>query len=287
MQRRCPNLAHVYGQLGNVASREGRWADAVLNYRRSGELEPRSYDVLGNLYDVLEYVRRHQEAISVARQMAALRPDDLGAGFRVADTGFCATGDPKIVEDWLASVPANRRSEQEFETAQAVWAFLRGDATENVRWRRETGATGRGFHYALFLATGLEQARDTLAEALKAADDLIASQPESRMGWGDRSMLLAILGETDAALAAANRAVELMPETLDAKFGAVQATWRAQVLALVGRKDEAVQELARLLRKPCLLNVHEMRHELAWRPLQGYPPFEALLADPKNNEPLF
>jgi hypothetical protein len=36
-----------------------------------------------------------------------------------------------------------------------------------------------------------------------------------------------------------------------------------------------------------LWSVTVLRHFLSWRALQGDPRFEALLNDPKNNEPLF
>jgi hypothetical protein len=45
-------------------------------------------------------------------------------------------------------------------------------------------------------------------------------------------------------------------------------------------------ELARLLREPSGVNVHEMRRDPYWRPLLGDPRFEALLNDPQNNAPL-
>jgi hypothetical protein len=47
-------------------------------------------------------------------------------------------------------------------------------------------------------------------------------------------------------------------------------------------------EYARLLRVPSSgLNVHEMKSSPFYAPLRGDPRFEALLNDPKNNEPLF
>jgi hypothetical protein len=60
-------------------------------------------------------------------------------------------------------------------------------------------------------------------------------------------------------------------------------------LAALGRKGEALVEVAQMLRLPNQLglSVPVLRHSLSWKALQGDPRFEALLNDPKNNEPLF
>ena len=58
------------------------------------------------------------------------------------------------------------------------------------------------------------------------------------------------------------------------------------ILAWVGERDQALAEVARLLRLPAGLNVHELRRSPHYRPLQGDPAFEVILNDPANNAPL-
>jgi hypothetical protein len=47
-----------------------------------------------------------------------------------------------------------------------------------------------------------------------------------------------------------------------------------------------VAELRRFLAKPSQWNVSDVRRRSSWA-LGGYAPFEELLADPKNNAPLY
>lgn len=60
-----------------------------------------------------------------------------------------------------------------------------------------------------------------------------------------------------------------------------------EVCALVGEKDRAISELTDLLRTPSPANVHELRVLPVFQNLRSDPRFEALLRDPKNNQPFF
>ena len=45
--------------------------------------------------------------------------------------------------------------------------------------------------------------------------------------------------------------------------------------------------MRRLLAEPSVGNIHEFKNGLWFAPLKGYPAFEAIVNDPKNNQPLF
>ena len=99
----------------------------------------------------------------------------------------------------------------------------------------------------------------------------------------------ALLGQAAEALRDARKAVELMPESLDANDGPRYSRTLAVVHAWTGDKDRALAELTRLLRVPFGYegSVHDLRVDAAFAPLRGDPRFEALLKDPKNHAPLF
>ena len=78
-----------------------------------------------------------------------------------------------------------------------------------------------------------------------------------------------------------------MPLSRDALDGATYAQYRAGIYDWTGDKEYALAEYQRLFRIPTttLGNVHELK--AGYSTLHGDPRFEALLADPKNNAPLF
>ncbi|MBI4622570.1 MAG: hypothetical protein HY736_05015 [Verrucomicrobia bacterium] len=108
----------------------------------------------------------------------------------------------------------------------------------------------------------------------------------------------ALLGKKEEALRCARRAVELVPESLDAIDAGRYRAILAFVEAWTGEKDAAIAAYAGLLRRPygswdagpnaaSSTTIHVMKHDPRYAPLRGDPRFEALLNDPKNNAPLF
>jgi hypothetical protein len=81
---------------------------------------------------------------------------------------------------------------------------------------------------------------------------------------------------------------EILPESRDAIDSVFTRLARVYVFGLAGRKQEAVDELARMLARPTGYGLNLMRMDTLLRhTLGGFAPFEALLADPKNSAPLF
>jgi tetratricopeptide (TPR) repeat protein len=110
-------------------------------------------------------------------------------------------------------------------------------------------------------------------------------------GFEDRTgrllaMNLSVLGDYQAALEALDathaQAISegLNPDSWDS------VGERVIILFQLGRKDEAMAELARLLKIPCGLNVNFARNNWQYHFLQGDPAFEALLGEPANNAPM-
>jgi TolB-like protein len=97
----------------------------------------------------------------------------------------------------------------------------------------------------------------------------------------------AVLGEEDTALEIFDQLMSSVGENpQDTATRMDIEKDRALALAWLGRLDEAVVELDRLIKEPIDLNVHLMRHCLDFWPLRDHPGFQAILDDPANNQPL-
>jgi hypothetical protein len=90
-------------------------------------------------------------------------------------------------------------------------------------------------------------------------------------------MILAGLGEKNAAIAEGRLAVELLPESQDALDGPKTTVALAQIYAWTGENDHALQLLDRSLSTPSGVTVHFLRLDPMWDPLRSDPRFQALI----------
>jgi tetratricopeptide (TPR) repeat protein len=97
------------------------------------------------------------------------------------------------------------------------------------------------------------------------------------------SLIHAVLGQKDAAIKEAERAITLLPSGKDAVDGPRQAENLASVEALVGDKNGAIPRLQRLLEIPYtnFLTPALLRLDPQWDPLRGDPRFQKLCEEKK------
>ena len=292
-----PNSPVVFNSLGLIQRRQGRWAQSLVNTRRASELDPANLNYQRNLLATLRAARRWDEAIVTQRRIVTLLPGDLQEAYFLAYGHFQATGSTREGEAFFARLKPEQLNSPECIELRKFWAGSMGDYAEAIRldklqpyydvdgnphYEQAFGAASN--HYALGdRAAAIARLGDFPAE-LRAQ---LVREPKSVRLWAFLSGMEAILGNKEEALRCSERSVELMPESSDALDGVSYAAYRAITYDFVGEKDKALAEFARLFRTPStvLMNVHEFTR--GYSTLHGDPRYEAMLADPANNAPLF
>jgi tetratricopeptide (TPR) repeat protein len=130
-----------------------------------------------------------------------------------------------------------------------------------------------------------EKARSAFERARTIAEKALRESPDDAQRHVILGMILAGLGEREAAIAEGRRAVEITPESADALGGPFLTASLAQIYAWVGEKDQALQLVDHSLQTPNGVTVWMLKLDPMWDPLRGDPRFEALFAKvfaPKN-----
>ena len=292
-----PNSPVVFNSLALIQRRQGRWAQSLVNARRASELDPSNINYLRNQLATQRAGRRWDETLATKRRIVALLPNDLQEAYELSYGHFLAYGSTREMEAFFARLSPQQLDSPLVINLRQHWAGATGNFAEAVRLDRLQpyyDEDGQPHYEQAYLAATNYHALGDLAGAKARLGDFPAElrarlerEPKSVRFWTFLAGMEVILGNNAEALRCAERSVELMPESRDALDGVNYAAFRAFTYDLVGEKEKALAEYARLLRTPAVsfVNVHEWKY--AYSTLKGDPRFEALLSDPANNAPLF
>jgi adenylate cyclase len=290
-----PNSAEAYAHLGYILRRQSRWTESLANLRLAGLLDPRNDSIASTLAETLMALNRYDEALIESRHAAELAGDSLLVENFSNLVVFYQTGSTRGSEEFLSKVRPTPAQTNEFLFLQLNLARAKGDWVQALKLDQQDGSVdpldGRWEHKAMQVgdligAKDLAAARTLAKKLIPEFKAGLEQQPDNSDIWGQFAFLQAVLGENEQALASANKAVKLVPQSADSIVGGFNSYNRAQVLAWTGDKEGALAEFARLLRTPYGANVHSANVDPGWLPFQGDPRFEALLNNPTNNAPL-
>jgi tetratricopeptide (TPR) repeat protein len=292
-----PNSSEAYGSLGLIYRRQGHWADALASLHRALELDPHAGRYRTTLAEVLLALHHYDEARAEYHRMVADHPDLPYWGFQEVQVAFAARGSTGEADAWFAGLKPVPESADMILFLRKNWARTRSDWAEALRLdEQQRYFDGFGSPHWMqdldrawdYVGIGdMAKAKALTQELLPAVKKELAEHPSgfqalSYLGFSD-----ALLGDREGALAVARKLAVLLPESVDAAGGPDVSRARAGILAWAGEKDEALAEFSRMLHVPYGTNVHFSAYDLSWLPLRDDPRFTALLADPKNNEPLY
>jgi Flp pilus assembly protein TadD len=282
-----PNEPRVFWLLGVIQRRQGRPREAIENFRKATQLDPANPDFSDNLYFSLLANRRYGEASAELRRIRAGTSQTLATRYELARISFLEHGTTKTMDEFLAKLTPAEANSPYIQSRQRFWTLV-GRNLADTAGRQASPLAPSGAP----LQPSPNNDNNTAAnEATKQSSELrdrIKGEPDNHRVWNDLALAEASLGNRDEALRCVRKAMELVPISLDALTGRDYRRSFARVQQRTGDREAAISEYARLLRVPFSgLHVHEMRHDQQFSSLRGDPRFEALLNDPKNNEPLF
>ena len=292
-RRGLPNESEVYLALGAIQRRQGKWAESTANFEKAVSLNPKDNLPLQNLATNYQDLRNFDAANKTIDRGLALDPTEFGLLELKSKLAIFEKGDFSVAEKAFAAVKSiPMTNEQKLKTANA-----RADVFVLERKYQEALREAESlpddplalihpealcYKYFLigFARKALQDEAGARAAFLKTKDLLEAQlkeSPDAEEMHVQLAKVLAHLGDKDAALAQARRATELRPESKDALGGAEIAAGVAEVHAILGDNDRAIEILDGLLSRPSAVTVQGLKLNPIWDPLRSDPRFQALI----------
>src|SRR5438309_5306453 len=288
-----PGSSDVPGALALIARRQGRWDESVAYWEQTLVLDPRNTEWLALAAETYANLRQFPAALKTYDRVLDIVPNDPDTVASKAKI-YQAEGNLEQAGKLLAGVNAQTPSFIAFLTKMNQ-LFLERHFDEAIRLihsrlteYRDVSDIERFFN-PFFLVLAHENAGDivgaraTAQQMLRPLEPLSQKDPDNPNFAQVLSLIHAVLGQKDAAIKEAERAITLLPSGKDAVDGPRAEENLAFVEVLVGNKNGAIPRLQHLLQIPynnCLTPAL-LRLNPQWDPLRGDPRFQKLCEEKK------
>jgi TolB-like protein/predicted Zn-dependent protease len=281
-----PGSSDVPAALALIARRQGHWDESVTYWEQTLALDPRNTRWLGSAAETYSMLRQFPAALKTYDRLLDIVPNDPDTVASEAKI-YQAEGNLEQAGKLLAGVNAQTPSFNAFTTKMNQLFFERhfDEAIRLIHSResRDLSDIERLFNpfflvVAQQCAGDIAGARATAQQLLPPIEALRQKAPDNPNFASALSLIHAVLGEKDAAIKEAERAITLLPSAKDAVDGPKLEEQLAGVEVMVGEKNRAIPRLQHLLEIPYtnFLTPAVLRLDPLWDPLRGDPRFQKL-----------
>ena len=288
-----PGSSDVPAALAAIARRQGHWDESVAYWEQTLALDPRNIQWLASAAVTYSMLRQFPAALKTYDRVLDLVPNDSDTVASEAAI-FQAEGNLEQAAKLLTGVNAQTPSFNAFlmKTNQLILERHCDEAIRLIHSRltefHDVSDVERLFdQWALVdaqeCAGDISGARATAQQMLPLLETFCKKAPDSPLFLSGLSLVHAVLGQKDAAIKEAERAITLLPSGKDAVDGPVYEEHLASVEVLVGDKNRAIPRLKRLLEIPYtnFLTPALLRLDPQWDPLRGDSRFQKLCEEKK------
>jgi TolB-like protein/Tfp pilus assembly protein PilF len=291
-QRGLPNESEVYMAIGAIQRRQGRWAESTANLEKAVSLNPKDTWPLQNLAFNYQMLRDFNKANQTIDRALALDPTGFGPLEVKSKLAILEKGDFSMAEkafETLQSVPMSNELKLKIANGWADVLLLERKYPEGLHQAEslpdDQFSVFPEHLWSKYFCIGFARkalhdepgARAAFLKAKSIAEEKLKRNPDSEDAHIQLAKVLAFLGERDAAVAEAQRASELRPESKDAFGGPEIMEGVAQVHAILGDGDQTIEILDGLLSRPSGVTVQSLKINPIWDPLRDDPRFQALI----------
>jgi TolB-like protein/Tfp pilus assembly protein PilF len=291
-QRGLPNESEVYLAIGAIKRRQGKWAESNANFEKAVSLNPHDWWSLQNLTHNYGMLRDFAKANQTIDRAIAANPTALGPWEVKSKLAISEKGDFSVAErafEAVKSFPMTNEQKLKIASGRADVFLLERKYSEGLQQAESLPDDQLAAYpkhlWAKYYCIGFARkalhddsgARAAFLKAKSIAEENLKRSPDSEDAHLGLAKVLAQLGEKESALQEAQRATELVPESKDAFSGPEIASGVAEVYAILGDNDRAIEILDGLLSRPSGVTAQGLKVNAIWDPLRSDPRFQALI----------
>src|SRR5258707_2563883 len=288
-----PNNPEAIELQGFMDRRQGRFQEAVNEFKAALELDPQNPQGISDLAFTLVSLRRFKAASEVYDRLIKLVPDQ--AALKIEKeffTTFLATGDDTKLQAAIGELPKSASTDREIVSTSLTLALNNRDwsrASQLVDQLQKNGGEDNGnFGYAAIpvpagcysILLARLQGHELSSTFFTSRDELNKKVQSSSSAYllSALAVVDALLGRTDDGNADAQNAVNMLPIAKDPLDGPCVLANSAVVHAWTGAVEQAFTELEVLTTIPRGVYYGQLKRDPWWDPLRKDPRFDKLLA---------
>jgi TolB-like protein/Tfp pilus assembly protein PilF len=291
--RTLPNNALIFEWNGYIDRRQGRWHDAMRNFERAMELDPRNARIVTDAAITYALMRDYRQAATTIERLIALEPKTIGHRELLAWLDASERVDIRALRalvEKTANDPALLRtlSGKMFFLSIFLRDPIAADRALEAITDNTFGVRGGAVQFTRAYSEGLvarlkgdeDGARAAFSAARAELEKVVRAERDDRTESSalcSLGLIDAALGRKQEALSEGRRGVELMPITKDALNGTDISYFYAAICAQVGERDLAIEQLKTLAKIPAGASYMDLRLDPFWDPLRGDTRFEKIV----------
>lgn len=292
--REVPNDSQVREGIAYIRRRQGRFDDAIVELEKVLELDPTNARVTAELAQTYTVLRRYETADRYYAQASDLTPDDPISFQLRALNVVLWRGDVAASRALLEGMPKQQESTSIMAwRMQDLWERNFDSALERIDlvpleiigtpWAMSPKSLLRAQVYRL--QGEEEQAHAEYIKAQFLLERINRMDPSDARRRMPLAQVYAGLGLQEEAIQHARKAVELAMITKDAINGPAFLEQMAEIYAMVGEEEAAIDQLEHLLSIPGSISRPMLRVDPRWDSLRENPRFIILVsAGPAGQE---
>jgi tetratricopeptide (TPR) repeat protein len=293
--RTLPNNARIFEWSGFIDRRQNRWHDAVRNFERAIELDPRNVKILTSAAVTYDIMRDYGQARETSNRLITLEPNNIHAQVLRARIDFDERADTRplhaVIEKILRDDPASAGNlvgwrfylalyDRDFASADRALGPLTENKYTSFRVRTDAMYFSRAYAEGLLarIKGDAAAARAAFTTGRAQQEEAVRARPDDGPTFCLLGLIDAGLGRKEEALREGRRALELTPVVKNAVDGPEVLYFFAVICAWTGERDLAIEQLETLVKMPVGVSYGELRLDPDWDSLRGDPRFDKIVA---------